>query len=352
MSAREWKNKRISSRILQIVGLAWAVALSGEVSVKAQDIHFSQFFAVPMWLNPAMTGFIPTCWRVALIGRQQWRSVMQPYNTVGLSGEMSFPVEGADGVMGAGALVVRDWAGDGPYVQQGGLLSVSFRKSTGNRLNPTTISGGLQAEVFAHSVDKSKLVFPDQYDWESGDFSLPTAAAVKGSSLLVGVNVGVFGVVPLSPDFSLYGGVTGFHLNQPRVSLASSGYGYPMKFVVHSGARYNLENLSVLPNVFFAYQRKAMEITMGGSVEYEISSISEQFLSGGLYYRVMDAMMLMVGGGIGGLTGGIAVDLNIGPLSRIAPASRGWGGIEFVLRYSGECPSRVSIKGTVPCPRM
>lgn len=318
-----------------------------------QDVHFSQFFAVPMWLNPAMTAFIPTCWRVALVGRQQWRTVMQPYNTVGLSGEMSFPVEGVDGVVGTGALVMRDWAGDGPYIQQGGVLSASFRKSTGSRLNPAIVSGGLQMEVFVHSVDRSDLVFPDQYDQESGTFSLPPTAVVKGSSVLVGVNAGVFGAVPLSPELTLYGGVAGFHLNQPRVAISTgSGYGYPMKFVVHSGARYDLENLSILPNAFFAYQKKAMEITVGGSVEYELSSISEQFFSGGLYYRVMDALVLIVGGGIGGLIGGVAVDFNIGPLGRITTASRGWGGIEFVLRYSGECPSRVRIKGAMPCPRL
>ena len=44
------------------------------VSVKAQDPHFSQFFASPLTLNPAFTGKFDGSWRLAANHRDQWHS--------------------------------------------------------------------------------------------------------------------------------------------------------------------------------------------------------------------------------------------------------------------------------------
>jgi hypothetical protein len=49
---------------------------------RAQDQHFSQFYAAPLSLNPALTGAMEGSYRVGTVYRDQWRKVMeQPIRT-------------------------------------------------------------------------------------------------------------------------------------------------------------------------------------------------------------------------------------------------------------------------------
>src|ERR1700744_5202325 len=54
-------------------------------TVDAQDIHFTQFNAAPLIINPAFTGNFDGQYRVAAIYRNQWQSVTVPYVTYGAS---------------------------------------------------------------------------------------------------------------------------------------------------------------------------------------------------------------------------------------------------------------------------
>ena len=45
------------------------------VSGYAQDIHFSQFYASPLTMNPAMTGMMDGTFRATAQYREQWSSL-------------------------------------------------------------------------------------------------------------------------------------------------------------------------------------------------------------------------------------------------------------------------------------
>src|SRR5436189_2259979 len=60
-------------------------ALLASQLLKAQDPHFSQFFASPLTLNPAFTGKFDGQWRVAAIHRDQWPSIPKAYVTTAAS---------------------------------------------------------------------------------------------------------------------------------------------------------------------------------------------------------------------------------------------------------------------------
>ena len=52
----------------------------------AQDIHYSQFYASPLTLNPALTGVNACNYRVGVMYRSQWSSVSaDPYQTPSIS---------------------------------------------------------------------------------------------------------------------------------------------------------------------------------------------------------------------------------------------------------------------------
>ena len=50
-------------------------------SVFAQDYHYSQQYAIPMMLNPSMTGYSSCDARVSLQYRNQWASVSDAFQT-------------------------------------------------------------------------------------------------------------------------------------------------------------------------------------------------------------------------------------------------------------------------------
>ena len=84
----------------------FVLCIAGEV--KAQDPEFSQFYANPLYLNPAMAGTAAGP-RFSINFRDQWPSVSGSFVTYAASYDEHF--DGLGG--GIGAQVMRDQAGDG-----------------------------------------------------------------------------------------------------------------------------------------------------------------------------------------------------------------------------------------------
>ena len=51
-----------------------------------QDMHFTQFYATPLYLNPAFTG-ANVCSRVSLTYRNQWPGISTAYTSYLVSGD-------------------------------------------------------------------------------------------------------------------------------------------------------------------------------------------------------------------------------------------------------------------------
>lgn len=85
----------LSTRILllakTVILSLWLVTPS---TVQAQDIHFSQFYMAPLFLNPAMTGVMNCNHRVIANYRNQWASILRSnaYNTYNVSYDNKMPV--------------------------------------------------------------------------------------------------------------------------------------------------------------------------------------------------------------------------------------------------------------------
>src|SRR5687767_13818099 len=91
----------------------FALILFAEVSF-AQDIHFSQFYASPLTLNPALTGRMNGDYRLAAIYRGQFKSftsdpTFTPYATPAASFDIPFIFgKKKNNAVGAGFLFVND----------------------------------------------------------------------------------------------------------------------------------------------------------------------------------------------------------------------------------------------------
>ncbi|MBK6997474.1 MAG: type IX secretion system membrane protein PorP/SprF [Lewinellaceae bacterium] len=60
-------------------------------TLSAQDKHFTQFYAAPLSLNPALTGAMEGSYRVGTIYRDQWRKVLDnPIKTFSMFADLRF----------------------------------------------------------------------------------------------------------------------------------------------------------------------------------------------------------------------------------------------------------------------
>ncbi len=332
-----------------------SVGLVSVMQIFGQDVHFSQFYAVPFTLNPAMTAFMPNCYRAGIAGRIQWPTFMKAYKTGAIFAEKKF-LEGRVGsgsFIGGGLMFYHDRSGFSPFVINEAMLSGAFHKGLSDAL---FLSAGFSASYVSKTINTSELILPDQYVEGVGlDPNVPTSdKGIRQNVSYPDFSIGILSAGFLSYDFSFYAGVAVFHLLEPQekfVSTSKEVFRYPRRFVIHGGVSYQANDfLRIIPNFAVFIQRGAKEIVAGANVEYSPSTLL--FLSGGLMYRWDDAWILTAGVQYSGFTIGIAADFNIGRTGNVTPLTRGWAGLEVVLRYEGVCQKLVQLLETVPCPRL
>ena len=108
-----------------------ALFITAVSAAKAQDPHFSQFFASPLTLNPAFTGKFDGSWRLAANHRDQWPSIPKAYVTTSASldfGILKGKIPDGD-VFGIGISGLSDQSADAALKLNYGALSLSYHKA-------------------------------------------------------------------------------------------------------------------------------------------------------------------------------------------------------------------------------
>ncbi|HYD90682.1 MAG TPA: PorP/SprF family type IX secretion system membrane protein, partial [Flavobacterium sp.] len=190
----------------------------------AQDIHFSQYFASPLTLNPAATGNFYGSFRVAANYRNQWFGPISnnaPYQTFSGSFDVSVLKQELDiDHMGFGIMFFNDRAGDGNLTTQSVMLSAAYHKGLDSR-DKHHIGFGVQGGMVQKRVDFSKLKFEEQWDGESSfNPALWNHENVRAESILYpDFNFGVFGQTTLSDNVNANIGFGYYHVFTPTESF-------------------------------------------------------------------------------------------------------------------------------------
>ena len=71
-------------RIFIVAIILWS-SLLPRTTVAQVDPHFSQYYAYPLWLNPALTGILDGDYRISADYRNQWANYGKPFSTAGVS---------------------------------------------------------------------------------------------------------------------------------------------------------------------------------------------------------------------------------------------------------------------------
>lgn len=297
--------------------------------IKAQDPHFTQFYANPIYLNPAFAGS-HRCPRIIFNYRNQWPNISGTFVTTSFSYDMR--VEALSG--GIGFHFLNDRAGMGTM----GITSFSGMYAYQVPITREfSMAFGLEATYRQKKLDWSKLTFGDQIDPKYGFIynTLETKNVEKVS--YPDFSAGVLG---FSKRF--YAGFAVFHLTEPDEAFLTSSSPLPMKYTGHVGAvipldgRYGNSNIS--PNIIYQQQQDFRELNLG-------LYLTKGPIVGGLWYRNQDAIVALVGFQQDPVKMGYSYDITVSKLGMVTAGSHE---ISFQLLF--KCRPRHKKFRTVSCP--
>lgn len=209
------------------------------LALKAQDPHFSQFFASPLTLNPAFTGKFDGQWRLAANHRDQWPSIPKAYVTT--SASVDFPIlkkkipEGD--VFGVGISGLTDASANNALKLNYGSVSLSYHKALDEN-GYNTIGAGFQGTYSSMALDITKLTFEDEL--QQNGFAQGTSSEYLGANPLTGrnqnyfeMNAGLLYSGSSNGENNYYLGASMYHINRPKVGFKDKNWYLTGRLTVH-----------------------------------------------------------------------------------------------------------------------
>jgi len=303
----------------------------------AQDPTFSQFYANPLYLNPAFAGS-HGCPRFNLNYRNEWPNLSGNYKTYSASYDQHFKnISG-----GIGFIAMHDNQGVGTIETTTIGLIYSYQLKVTRKFS---VRFGAKAGYFFKTLDNSKLTFNDMIDPRKGFiYSSKDPAAMQSEPFSSNSFDAGAGVLGFSKSF--FFGFSAHHLTRPKESFLNGNATIPIRFTGHMGAEIRLgskskfENqTSIMPNIIYQYQNGFQEINIGTYVRYSSFTF-------GAWLRNKDAFILSLGINTGSFRIGYSYDITVSKLN-----NRDSGGShEVSLGLNLNCKSKPKAFKTISCP--
>lgn len=252
------------SAILCVGGLLFVAG-----NAKAQDPQFSQFYAAPLYLNPALAGATNQA-RVGINYRNQWPAIDANFTTMSFFAD--YFIE--DKNSGVGLLVTRDREG------LAGLRSMSLALQYAYELQLTDFLGfrpGVQFALYNRDVNFDRLTFGDQFDPATGEFiDQPSAETFSTNFSKTFFDISFGGVFFTRAAWL---GVAANHLNRPNQSIIDERSLLPVKLSFHGGFKFFMKPGVIGSGV---YARNA-ERSIAPAIQYRHQGDFDQ-MDLGLYF--------------------------------------------------------------------
>lgn len=282
------------------------------IRLNAQDIHLSQFWANPLYLNPAQTGVFDGDYRVAAAYRNQWRSIPVPYSTLSFCGDTKFnQVFSQHSAVGVGLIFNNDVSGDSRYSINQFYVPLSFIQKFKGDTN-LTLSIGLSPGVSNIAFNTRKLTYDNQFDGDAYNPSLPSGENYPtlsktyfdlGTGLAVQYKLKRLGYISLGTSLS--------HINRPNVSFFNAGVNLYTKSTTYLNLKFPLNEVLFLHGDFmYAKQGPFHETILAGRLAYVVSKENNISLNAGISARWNDATIFLLGMDYKNYRVGLAYDVN------------------------------------------
>ncbi len=337
------------------MALLVTIALPGYVA--AQDAQFSQYYAAPLFINPAMAG-VSNNIVLGLNYRRQNISLDFPYEIGQFSVTVPVNRSGSEQeqIGGFGLSAFSERAGpEGQFTTTGfyasGALNfgLNFDKSS-------ILVAGLQVGFIQKSIDFNNLRWGSQYNRFIGfDNTLaPGAATFTDQTSYPVFNAGILYYFNPKRSYTLFGG-SGFsgisvsNINSPNESLVDDERvesPLPMLIKYHGGMEFYLaRKLRWAPQILALYQSNKFQFNAGTYLSYNLNNPRARNTTPlevifGTWYRFQDSFIFSGGFNTNRFTVGFSYDLNI---STLRYESRGTGGT-FELSLSLQIPTGKGLR--------
>ncbi|HEU5147830.1 MAG TPA: type IX secretion system membrane protein PorP/SprF [Chryseosolibacter sp.] len=316
----------------------------------AQDPEFSQYYAAPLYLNPAFAG-TSVDHRFIANYRNQWPNISQAFETYAFSYDYNLDQYNS----GLGVMLMADKAGSANLKSTQLNFQYAYKVKLSDKL---MLSSGLNFGMGSRSIDFNKLVFYQQLDFSRNSDNVPPPPSnlnVQGETYFD------FGGGLLFYSRKVWLGFSMSHLNRPNRSLLDHESEIPVKTSVHGGVRIPLYNgvfkrdrtASVAPSFVYKQQGNFDQLDLGTYFYYEPVVV-------GLWYRGIpvqqntkdnishDAVVVVLGFQLQKVEVSYSYDVTV---SELGPISGGAHEIGLKFKIELATQSRKKKKERfIPCP--
>jgi type IX secretion system PorP/SprF family membrane protein len=330
-------------RLLILIVFAWSAA-------NAQDPEFSQYYASPLYLNPAFAG-TSVDHRFIANYRNQWPNISQAFETYAFSYDYNLDIHNS----GLGFIVVTDKAGSANLRSTQANFQYAYKVKLSEGM---VLSSGVNFGVGTRSLDFNKLIFYQQLDFAQNSDNLPPP---PGNIRLEGKTYFDFGAGLLVYSRKVWLGMSMAHLNRPNRSVMDEQSEIPIKTSLHGGVRIPLYNgifkrertASIAPSFVYKQQGNFDQLDLGTYFFYEPVVV-------GLWYRGIpiqqnakdnishDAVVVVLGFQLQNVEVSYSYDVTV---SELGPISG--GAHEIALKFKIELATQVKKRKKekfIPCP--
>ena len=309
----------------------------------SQDYTYSQFYANPLYLNPALAG-AEHCQRMTLNYRNQWPTL--PASFVSYSASYDQYSDFLSGGLGlragynkSGEASINNFSLTGMYAYRlhiSDLLVANF---------------ALEAGLMQRAVKWDELIFASRIDPNTGNL-LP--AALPPDNFQNNITFPDFAtgfIIGYDEKYFIGGAV--HHLNQPNAGFISEENNIlQMKFTVHAGANltnqsggyrgYSNSSVIISPNILYQQQGDFKQLNVGTYFSIE------PFVAG-IWYRHAfenpDAIIISLGLHHNNLRFGYSYDYGVSALTNATG-----GAHEISLAWIFECDKKRRNSKAIKCP--
>lgn len=331
---------------------------------KAQDEVFSQFYALPIHMNPALTGAYEGTYRLTAVYRDQWNNNLgSSFKTFAAGGDTRFQMK-------IGNRELRDHFGVGLFFVSDRLAEFqatvnkvsgyfAYHKKFGDRV-PSYLGAGIQMGVMQRNINYDNLSFGDQFN-QIDAFDQPTGENLPPNNIgLFDLSLGLNYFIDLDKT-RYYIGAAAHHLTNPNISFFErleninpstiTDQQLDSRYVLHFSMDKELKyRLEIQPRVIFQNQGQSSSLGLGTNLQYIMRS-EELGLVGGVWLNMVDDLdgfrmnhvTPLVGLIRGNFIFGFSYDV---PLVDTFTSPFNLNTFEFSIRFSGEhfnqssfCPS-------------
>lgn len=264
-------------------------------SALAQDPELTQYYAAPVYTNPAMAGNafcnFQAAGRFSINYRNQWPSLPGTYRTMAASFDQH--IDEING--GIGIMATYDRAGQG-LLTTTTLSAVYAYVMPLNRKKTFFLRAGLQGTLGQKSIDFTKLQWADQIHPTRGFIYQTNEPFANDRVTFPNFSTGL-----LAYSSKFYVGFAVHNLTQPVQSFYKSDNGIiPRRYTFHTGAVIPLDKRKVAqstfsPNILFMTQQQFTQLNLGFYVNKGPLVTGLWFRQAFGEYKTSDAIMLLLG---------------------------------------------------------